>query len=171
MKTLPVLHYPSKNLRTRAAPVDDTFFGTQELHTLLESMIVTMRKLRGIGIAATQVDVHKQVVVIELEDAPLVVINPRIQNPSKRLEVDEEGCLSVPGVFGHVNRAASVSLTAFDEHGARYSLKARGLFARVIQHEVDHLHGHLFIDRCHQLTSGIDQAKKLGLAIPPLRPS
>jgi len=168
MKTVPVLHYPNKNLRSRAAIVEDFFFGTKELHALLETMTSTMRKLRGIGIAAPQIDVAKQVVVIELQDAPLIVINPRIQNPAKRLEVDEEGCLSVPGVFGHVNRAAHLSLTAYDEHGTQYSLKAHGLFARVIQHEVDHLHGHLFIDRCHHLTSGIDQAKKLGLDIPPL---
>lgn len=171
MKTAPVLHYPQPKLRTRAETVGASFFRSKELHELLTIMIATMQKLRGIGLAATQIDVHKQIAVIELQDAPLVVINPTIRNPSKRLEVDEEGCLSVPGVFGHVNRAASLSLTAFDEAGAQYSLKARGLFARVIQHEVDHLHGHLFLDRCHLLTSGLDQAKKLSLEIPPLRRS
>lgn len=168
MSVRPVLHFPRKELTLVAEPLNKELFGTQRLKTLLADMVETMRKFRGIGLAATQIDVHKQVIVIELQDGPLTLINPTIKNPSKQQEVDEEGCLSVPGVFGHVSRAANLKLEAYDENGKRFTLKAAGLFARVIQHEVDHINGHLFLDRCHRLTSGLETAKRLGITIPPL---
>lgn len=161
-----VLHYPEQNLRHVAAPV--LSFGTDELRSRLDEMFATMRRLNGIGLAATQVGIHEQIAVIEIPGQRLVLINPTIANPSKKLLAEEEGCLSVPGVFGYVSRSASLTVKAQDEHGKQFQLKAQGLLARVIQHEVDHLNGTLYIDRCYCLTSGLDVAKNLGLSIPPL---
>lgn len=166
MRPRRVLHFPHPELHITAQAVE--FFDDKELSLLIEEMIATMRRLRGIGLAATQIGVHRQIAVIELDSGPIIIINPTISSAAKTFAVDEEGCLSVPGVFGLVSRHASLRLNAQDRGGNPFSLKAHGLFARVIQHEVDHLNGRLFIDRCHQLTSGLDEARRLGLTLPPL---
>jgi peptide deformylase len=101
----------------------------------------------GIGIAAPQVGESIRLVIINQKDKPLIMINPRIITKSIRTEIAEEGCLSVPGVFGMVKRAKKIKATALDASGKQYVLKAEGLLARVIQHEVDHLNGILFIDK------------------------
>ncbi|MBI3956689.1 MAG: peptide deformylase [Candidatus Kerfeldbacteria bacterium] len=170
MKRRPVLHYPDERLRIATRPVDDREFGTTELSELVAEMTATMRALKGIGIAATQIGVNKALAVIELDDGPMAIANPTVRNAAKRLEVQEEGCLSVPGVFGLVNRAATLTLIARTIDGKPFRIKADGLFARVIQHETDHLNGRLFIDRCHEVTDGVAEAKRLGLSIPPLQP-
>lgn len=159
----PVLQYPNDQLKKIAEPITD--FGTQILRDTVKEMIATMRRLRGIGLAATQIGLHKQLAVIELKDGPLVLINPQISRCSKKLEEDEEGCLSVPTVFGMVPRYTELVLDAFDIDGKPYTAEAHGLFARVIQHEYDHLHGKLFLDRSTRLTTGLDRARALGIAL------
>lgn len=163
MSARPVLHYPNEQLRTKALPVKD--FSVERLQPLIDEMIVTMRELRGIGLAATQIGVHEQIAVIELKDGPLVVVNPTLHKISRALESDEEGCLSVPGIFGLVPRATRLTLKAYDMHGTPYKTDAQGLFARVIQHEVDHLRGTLFVDRCTEFTTGSEKAQELGIVL------
>ncbi len=128
-----------------------------ELHTLVDDMIETMRVAYGIGLAAPQVGISKQVIVVELPEEykeveplsgkPLVFINPEIIKSSREEVAGEEGCLSIPGYVGEVWRAKWIVVRAQDRNGKRFRLKAKDLLARAIQHEIDHLHGTLFIDR------------------------
>lgn len=163
MKESPVVQYPENRLHEKSQPV--TNFQTDELRSLIDTMIVTMRKQRGIGLAAPQIGVWLQAAVIEMKDGPLVAINPQLTDVSGEQEDDEEGCLSVKGVYGVVRRAQRVTLDAYNTDGESYRIKASGLLARVIQHEFDHLQGVLFIDRCKELTSGIARARALGLTV------
>lgn len=164
MKDQPVVQFPEKRLHQPSEPVTD--FDDSAFQLLVESMVLTMRKQRGIGLAAPQIGVWKQIAVIEMKDGPLVVINPTITHMSNDQEDDEEGCLSVKGVYCIVPRAKRLTLSAQDVHGEPYTLKASGLLARVIQHEYDHLQGMLIVDRCTKLTAGIEKARALGVRIP-----
>ena len=143
MALLNVLHFPDPRLRTRAAPVervDDT------VRQLVDDMFETMYAAPGIGLAATQVNVHQRVIVID----PLCLITPEI-TARDGIEEMEEGCLSVPGVYERVSRADRSTLRALDRDGAPFSLDADGLLAVCIQHEMDHLEGKLFIDYLSEL--------------------
>ncbi len=164
MSHRPVIQFPDSKLRAVANPVRD--FHSEAFQTLICDMVATMRKRRGIGLAATQIGVALQVAVIELKDGPLVMANPVVNKLSRQQEEDEEGCLSVVAVFGMVPRAAALHLRAQDAHGRWYEMNAKGLFARVIQHEYEHLQGKLFVDRCTRITAGAPRAHELGLAIP-----
>jgi peptide deformylase len=150
MAMLEILHFPDPRLRTKATPVpvvDD------QLRTLVDDMLKTMYAAPGIGLAATQVNVHKRVVVIDLskeQDQPLVLINPEIIM-QQGVEEMEEGCLSVPGVYESVERADRVRVRALDRDGRTFDLEADGLLAVCIQHEIDHLNGKLFVDYLSQL--------------------
>ena len=150
MAMLEILHFPDSRLRTRATPVgvvDD------QLRTLVDDMLETMYAAPGIGLAATQVNVHKRVVVIDLskeQDQPLVLINPEITE-KQGVEEMEEGCLSVPGVYERVERADRIRVRALDREGHAFELDADGLLAVCIQHEIDHLDGKLFVDYLSQL--------------------
>jgi peptide deformylase len=168
MKHATVLRYPNPSLHQSAVPVEPEQFGGQRLHDVVQLLIATMRQYRGIGIAATQIGIPMQVAVIEQRDGPFTMINPKISRSSFRSSNEEEGCLSVPGVFGDVKRSRSLHLRFQDEFGKIFHIRAQGLFARVIQHEDDHLRGTLFLQRCHRLTSGLEEAKRLHLHIPPL---
>ena len=140
-----ILEYPDPRLRTRAQPV--TRFDA-ELATLIEDMFQTMYAAPGIGLAATQVDVHQRVIVMDLsetKDQPLVFINPEILARAGE-ESTEEGCLSVPDNFAEVRRAAQVRIRAQDPSGATFERDYEGLLAVCIQHEMDHLEGKLFVD-------------------------
>jgi peptide deformylase len=145
MPLLPILHFPDPKLRTRAAPVntvDDT------IRTLVDNMFETMYEAPGIGLAATQVDVHKRVIVIDVSEEknqPLVFINPELIEKHGNEEMDE-GCLSVPGIYEAVQRADRVKVRALDRNGEFFELEADGLLAVCIQHEMDHLEGKLFVD-------------------------
>lgn len=145
MPLLPILHFPDPKLRTRAAPVntvDDT------IRTLVDDMFETMYEAPGIGLAATQVDVHKRVIVIDVSEEknqPLVFINPELIEKHGNEEMDE-GCLSVPGIYEAVQRADRVKVRALDRNGEFFELEADGLLAVCIQHEMDHLEGKLFVD-------------------------
>jgi peptide deformylase len=149
-KVLQVLAEPHPFLRQKAAPVADAQIS--QLKGLIADMVATMRHERGIGLAANQVGVNARLIVIDTKDGPAGFINPEIIERSRELEAGEEGCLSVPGIFGQVRRSKEVTLLALDPDGIKQTVRARGLFARVIQHEIDHLNGILFIDRLENFT-------------------
>ncbi len=145
MARLDILHYPDPRLRNRAEGVAAV---TDEIRSLAADMLETMYHAVGIGLAATQVNVSKQVVVIDISEeknSPLYFINPEIVRRDG-VEQMEEGCLSVPGVFELVERAEKVTVQAMNLNGEPFELDADGLLAVCIQHEIDHLNGTLFID-------------------------
>lgn len=145
-------------LRAVAEPVGLDQITTPEMAVLIQQMVVSMYDANGIGLAAPQIGRSIRVAVISPEvqnlSAPLVLINPVILDTSTQQETVEEGCLSLPKVFGPVARAWVLTLTALDQQGQSYTIRAEGLLARVIQHEVDHLNGKLFIDRADKITHG-----------------
>ncbi len=145
MALLEILHFPDPRLRNQAVNVTKV---TPEIERLVADLFETMYHAKGIGLAATQVNVTKRVVVIDLcegESQPLCLINPEILERHGE-EVMEEGCLSVPGVSEQVTRAERIRLRALDRCGNPFELEATGLLAVCIQHELDHLDGKLFID-------------------------
>lgn len=145
MSLLPILEFPDPRLRIKAQPV--TEFGP-ELASLVESMFETMYAAPGIGLAATQVNVHKQLLVLDVSEEKnqrVVLVNPRIV-ASEGAQTYQEGCLSVPGIFADVDRADRVRVDAQDVAGNAITLEADGLLAVCIQHEMDHLIGKLFVD-------------------------
>ncbi|HAU8272051.1 TPA: peptide deformylase [Vibrio vulnificus] len=145
MSVLQVLTFPDDRLRTVAKPVEKV---TPEIQKIVDDMIETMYDEEGIGLAATQVDIHQRIVVIDISESrnePMVLINPEILE--KRGEDGiEEGCLSVPGARALVPRAAEVTVKALDRDGHAFTLEADDLLAICIQHELDHLQGKLFVD-------------------------
>lgn len=145
MSVLQVLTFPDERLRTVAKPVEEV---TPEIQKFVDDMIETMYDEEGIGLAATQVDFHQRIVVIDISetrDQPMVLINPEILD--KRGEDGiEEGCLSVPGARALVSRAAEVTVKALDRDGKEYTFEADDLLAICVQHELDHLEGKLFVD-------------------------
>lgn len=145
MAKLNILRFPDKRLRTKAVPVLEV---TDDLQVFLDDMLETMYDAPGIGLAATQVNVHQQIVVIDIsedKDQPNVFINPIIIKADGE-EVTEEGCLSVPEYYAEVKRAEKVTVEALDRNGKEFTLEADGLLAVCIQHELDHLKGKLFVD-------------------------
>ena len=142
---LTILEFPDPRLRTIARPVNAF---DQPLHELIDAMFATMYSAPGIGLAATQVNVHKRLLVLDVseeKDQPLALINPKILTRSGT-QVYQEGCLSVPGVFADVERAEHIAVQALDRNGAALKFEAEGLLAVCIQHEMDHLIGKLFVD-------------------------
>ncbi len=145
MARLEILEFPDPRLRTRAAPVAAVDASIQQL---VDDMLETMYDADGIGLAATQVNVHKRVVVMDISETrnePRVLINPEIELLGEVVE-SQEGCLSVPGYYESVTRSDRIRLTALDREGESYELEAEGLLAVCIQHECDHLLGKLFVD-------------------------
>ncbi len=145
MALLPILHYPDPRLHTVARPVTEF---NDELRRLVADMAETMYEAPGIGLAATQVNVHQRIVVIDVSEdksARMALINPEILERSGE-HVGEEGCLSVPGIYEKVTRAERVKVRAFDEHGQQREFDADGLLAVCIQHEIDHLDGKVFVE-------------------------
>jgi peptide deformylase len=146
MAVLTILEFPDPRLRTVAEPI--TRFD-DELSRLVDDMVETMYAAEGIGLAATQVDVHKRLLVIDVsesKDSPQVFINPEIEVFDEELSEYDEGCLSVPGYYETVCRPRGVRISAQDRNGEPFELEATGLLATCIQHEVDHLNGKLFVD-------------------------
>ena len=145
MAILEVLTFPDERLRTVAKPVADV---NPQIQNLVKDMFDTMRNEKGIGLAATQINVHLRVVVMDVSEEqnnPLVFINPEITQ-MQGTTVSEEGCLSVPGNYAKVDRAEKVTVEALDVNGEPFTLDAEGLLAICIQHELDHLKGKLFVD-------------------------
>jgi peptide deformylase len=158
MAILQILHYPDARLKIPAKPVRLVDDGVRKL---VDEMAATMYAAPGIGLAATQVDVHKRVIVIDVSenrDQLLVLINPVITAATGEQE-REEGCLSVPGIFDRVARAESVRLEATNRLGERFSMQAEGLLAVCIQHEIDHLEGRVFVEYLSQLKQTRIRAK------------
>jgi len=146
MAILEILEFPDPRLRKVATPV--TQFD-DELKTLVNNMIETMYDAEGIGLAATQVNVHQQVIVIDISetrDEPLVFINPSFNVIDQSLHEYREGCLSVPGYYEDIKRPKVVEVTAHDTEGNAFTIQPEGLLAVCIQHEMDHLKGKLFVD-------------------------
>lgn len=150
MAILPIIHYPDPRLHKFAAPVDAV---DESIRKLARDMADTMYSAPGVGLAATQVDVHKQVIVIDISEAHdqlLVLINPKILDAKGRSDC-EEGCLSVPGIFEKVTRAEWVRVQALGVDGKSFRVETDGLLAVCIQHEMDHLKGKVFVEYLSQL--------------------
>jgi peptide deformylase len=148
MAILPILEFPDPRLRTKAALIDAAEVTTPAFQELIDNMFQTMYEAPGIGLAASQVDVHKRFMVIDVseeKDTPRVFINPEIV-ASEGGQVYQEGCLSVPGIFADVTRADSITVRFLDRQGVAQELTTDGLLAVCVQHEMDHLDGKLFID-------------------------
>lgn len=158
-----ILSYPDPRLHTVARPVSGV---DARIQKLVADMIDTMYDANGIGLAATQIDVHERVVVIDVSedrDAPLVLINPEITWASDEKVINEEGCLSVPGIYDGVERSTAVKMQALDRDGRPYTLEAEGLLAICIQHELDHLLGKVFVEYLSPLKRNRIKTKLLKL--------
>lgn len=159
---LPIVTLPNPNLRIRSTELDISLISSNEIQTLIDEMIETMYGDDGIGLAAPQVGKNIRLCIIGkeavegLQKTDLVLINPTIERMSKKTAWDTEGCLSVPKKFGKVKRYTEIQVHAMDRNGNQITFLAKNFFARVIQHEVDHLDGILFIDKA----KGIFDASK-----------
>ncbi len=158
MAKLEILEFPDPRLRTVAKPVETV---DDALRNLIDDMIETMYEASGIGLAASQVNVHQRLLVIdvsETRDQPQVFINPEITPLTEDLAPYEEGCLSVPGFYENVERPSRVRINALDRNGEPFEIETDGLLATCIQHEIDHLNGKLFVDYVSRLKR--DRIKK-----------
>ncbi len=158
MAILKILQYPEDRLHTVAKPVRAV---TGDIRKLVRDMAETMYAAPGVGLAATQVDVHRQVIVVDISethDQLLVMINPEILSGSGENK-REEGCLSVPGVYENVRRAERITLRALDAQGKPFTLEADGFLATCVQHEIDHLKGKVFVEYLSQLKQSRIRAK------------
>ncbi|MGE5096392.1 MAG: peptide deformylase [Betaproteobacteria bacterium] len=158
MAILEILQYPDPRLTVPAERVEKIDAATRKL---IDDMVETMYSAPGVGLAATQVDVHKQIVVIDVSEDRSdlrVFINPEVTR-REGATVNQEGCLSLPGIYDNVERAESVTVTALDKNGSRFTLNASGVLATCIQHEVDHLHGKVFVERLSDLKQNRIRAK------------
>jgi len=146
MTILTVLRFPDPRLRTKATAVTAV---NSDIKTIIENMFDTMYAEKGVGLAATQVDIHQRIVVMdtsENSDEPLVLINPEIINQSESTSINEEGCLSVPGTYAKVDRHDTCTVKALNRHGKEFTLEVSELQSICIQHEIDHLNGIVFVD-------------------------
>ena len=145
MTCLTILEYPDPRLRTVAQPVDAV---DDALRRLIDDMLETMYASKGVGLAATQVNVHRRLLVLDVsdgQDQPMVLVNPEIV-AREEVGTTQEGCLSVPGIFDDVERAQRIRVRALDRNGEQFEMDAEGLLAVCVQHEMDHLDGKLFVD-------------------------
>lgn len=154
MSLLPILELPNPRLRNVAGALETARIATPEFQRLLDDMFETMYAAPGIGLAATQVDVHQRFMVIDVTEGreqPLAFINPVIRRRTEQLREHQEGCLSIPGIYADVTRADGIEVEALDRHGKAFVLEVDDLLATCIQHEIDHLDGKLFIDHLSPL--------------------
>jgi peptide deformylase len=149
-----ILH-PNPILRQKAASISDAL--APEIQSLIPQMIEAMKGHRGIGLAAPQIGQSIRLIIVNHQDGPIAMINPIITKKSLLKKWDEEGCLSIPGVYGEVKRHQKVSVTYTDKTGASQTLDAEGLLARIVQHEIDHIDGILFIDKARNLVQEVAQ--------------
>ncbi len=158
MQILPILEYPDKRLRTLASPVEVV---DSDMRSLIEAMFLTMYDAPGIGLAATQVNVHKQLIILDISEdksQPMVFINPQII-AKEGSQVYQEGCLSLPGIYADVKRFNQITVQALDKNGNQFVLEANGLLAVCIQHEMDHLAGKVFVDHLSPLKRALAEKK------------
>ena len=146
MAVLKILIFPDQRLRTMAKEIlviDD------EIKALAGNLLETMYEGKGIGLSATQANIHKRILVVDVsdeKDSPLILINPKIEVLNEEEEVNSEGCLSVPGFFEEVSRPSEINITALNLEGEKFTIVATGLLAVAVQHEMDHLDGKIFVD-------------------------
>ena len=146
MALLPILQFPDPRLRTVAKPIESV---DKRVKRLADDMLETMYDAPGIGLAATQVNVHERILVIDVSEEktnPQVFINPAIEILSEEMESYDEGCLSIPGFYESVERPSKVRVNALDKDGKEFVIEPEGLLAVCVQHEIDHLNGKLFVD-------------------------
>ena len=155
-----VIQEPAPILRRKSEKFEK--IGTAEAKKLVSDMVATMKEKRGVGIAAPQINEAVQAIIVGTEDGPMALYNPKLLKTSKKKESGEEGCLSVAGVYGMVPRFTSVEVEAQNEKGEIIRIKANGFFARVLQHEIDHINGVLFIDRATKITEGKKLLDEIG---------
>lgn len=141
-------------LRQKAKEIDPKELGSERLRQLVVDLVETMREAKGVGIAAPQVGESTRLFIADSPDGPIALANPVFTRRSKKMTKDEEGCLSVPGQFGKVLRHRSLSVEALSAEGKPVKFDAEGYFARILQHEMDHLDGILFIDRIKEQSKG-----------------
>ena len=161
MALRPIRLYPDPRLHTLAKPVQAV---DSRISSLIEDMLETMYDANGIGLAASQIDVHERLIVIDVSEErnqPLVLVNPEILWASEERHVNEEGCLSVPGIYDGVERSAQIKVTALDAKGQQRSLDAEGILAVCIQHEMDHLLGKVFVQYLSPLKRNRIKSKML----------
>jgi len=161
MALLPILEFPDPRLRTKAVPVDPARLADPAFQQLFDDMFETMYAAPGIGLAASQVDVHQRFMVIDVSEErnrPLVFVNPVITARDGE-QVYQEGCLSVPNIFADVTRANEITVRALDRHGQPFEMHVDGLLAVCIQHEMDHLQGKVFVEYLSQLKQQRIRAK------------
>jgi peptide deformylase len=159
MAVLDILRYPDPRLHTVAKPVAVV---DERIRQLVRNMAETMYQAPGIGLAATQVDVHERVIVIDVSEAHdrlQVFINPELVTASAECKPYEEGCLSVPGIYDEVERPERVTVRALDEQGQPFTVQAEGLLAVCLQHEMDHLDGKVFVQYLSRLKQGRIRSK------------
>lgn len=158
MALLPILEFPDPRLRTKAVPVEQF---NLELQQLIDDMFESMYDAPGIGLAATQVDRHIQLIVVDISEeknAPLVLINPKLSDPVGQ-QTYKEGCLSLPTIYAEVKRADQITVDALDRNGKPFQMVADGLLAVCIQHEMDHLLGKVFVDYLSPLKRALAMGK------------
>jgi len=146
MALLKILIFPDQRLRTVAKEVLDI---NEEIKTLCNDLLETMYEGKGIGLSATQVNIHKRILVVDVseeKDSPMIFINPSVEVLGQEKKIYGEGCLSVPGFFEDVSRPAKIKITALNLDGEKFSMEAEGLLAVAVQHEMDHLDGKIFVD-------------------------
>lgn len=161
MALLKILHYPDERLRTVAKPVAVV---DERIRKIVADMAQTMYDAPGVGLAATQVNIHERIIIVDVSEerqAPLVLINPEIIESSQEFKVFQEGCLSVPGIFDDVQRPDRIRVRALNEHGEQFELDADGLLSVCIQHEMDHLDGKVFVDYLSRLKQGRIKTKMI----------
>ncbi|MGB0897700.1 MAG: peptide deformylase [Psychrobium sp.] len=165
MAILTVLQFPDKRLRTVAEPVAEV---TSETRKIIDDMLETMYDEKGVGLAATQVDIHQRIVVMDCsedQDTPIIMVNPEIIKREGSM-MNEEGCLSVPGIYASVERAEAVTVKALDRDGKEFEFDASELLAICVQHELDHLLGKVFVDylsplKRQRITKKLEKEAKL----------
>lgn len=159
MAILPVLRFPDERLRTKAEEVTEV---NDDIRKIVDDMFETMYAENGVGLAATQVDIHKRIIVIDVsedKEQTYTLINPEFIEKSDETMINEEGCLSVPTCYAKVDRSVNVKISALDRNGERFELDGEELLSICIQHEIDHLNGVLFVDYLSPLKRKRIQAK------------
>lgn len=161
MSLLNVLQYPDPRLKKVAMPVAITDFNTKPIQDIINNMFETMYQAQGIGLAATQVDIHLQIITIDISSSksqPLCIINPKILNLQEKI-LFTEGCLSFPGIYANIPRFKLIHLEFLDSHGQTISLDADGLLSICLQHEIDHLNGKTFFDHLSPIKKSLLEKK------------
>jgi len=157
---LPIKVFSCPVLRNKSRALKTNELQNEDIKQLILDMEKTMLEKDGIGLAAPQIGKNIKVIVVNTESGVIALINPKILRKSWKKEIMEEGCLSLPEVFGLVKRSAKVNLVALNKNGKKVKFKATGMFARVLQHEIDHLSGVMFIDKATEITKGKDILEK-----------